>query len=136
MLSRFSRVLLCATPWTVAHQAPLYMGFSKQEYWSGLPCPSPGDLPNPGIKSKSLMSPALAGDFFTTGANWEVHIKCKGMNYSKIKTKIDWIKINCMLLQEAYFKYKDAESLTIKGWGNIDHVCCRSLRLLSGLVFH
>ena len=47
-LSRFSRVQLFATPWTVACQAPLSMGFSRQEYWSGLPFPSPGDLPNPG----------------------------------------------------------------------------------------
>ena len=46
----FSRVQLFTTPWTVAHQAPLSMGFSRQEYWSGLPCPPPGDLPNPGIK--------------------------------------------------------------------------------------
>ena len=60
MLSCFICVWLFATPWTVAHQAPLSMGFSRQEYWSGLPYPSPGDLPDPGIKSKSLMPPALA----------------------------------------------------------------------------
>ena len=46
---------------TVVHQAPLSMGFSKQEYWSGLPFPSPGDLPDPGIEFASLVSPALAG---------------------------------------------------------------------------
>ena len=50
------------TPWTVAHQAPLSMGFSRQEYWSGLPFPTPGDLSDPGIKSAS---PALAGGFLT-----------------------------------------------------------------------
>ena len=49
-----SRVRLFATPWTVARQAPLSMGFSRPEYWSGLPCPPPGDLPNPGIKPTSL----------------------------------------------------------------------------------
>ena len=49
VLSHFSHVRLFATPWTVAHQAPLSMGFSRQEYWSGLPFPSPGDLPNPGL---------------------------------------------------------------------------------------
>ena len=49
-----SRVRLFATPWTVAYQAPLSMGFSRQEYWSGLPFPSPGDLPNPGIEPGSL----------------------------------------------------------------------------------
>ena len=47
------------------------MGFSRQECWSGLQCPPPGDLPNPGIEPVSLMSPALAGGFFTTGTNWE-----------------------------------------------------------------
>ena len=51
------------TPWTVAHQAPLFMGFPSQEHWSGLPFLSPGDLPQPGIE---LMSPALAGRFFTS----------------------------------------------------------------------
>ena len=49
-----SRVRLFATPWTLAYQAPPSMGFSRQEYWSGLPFPSPGDLPNPGIKPRSL----------------------------------------------------------------------------------
>ena len=51
------------TPWTVAHQAPLSMGFLRQEYWRGLPFPTPGDLPNPEIEPKS---PALAGGFFTS----------------------------------------------------------------------
>ena len=57
-----------ATLWTVAHQAPLPMGFSRQEYWNGLPSPPPGDLPDPGIEPMSLTSPALAGGFFTTCA--------------------------------------------------------------------
>ena len=57
---------LFATPWTAAHQVPLSMGFSRQEYWSGLPSPSAGDLPHPGINPKSLVSPALAGGFLTT----------------------------------------------------------------------
>ena len=48
-----SRVQLFVTPWTLVYQAPQSMGFSRQEYWSGLPVPSPGDLPNPGIKSVS-----------------------------------------------------------------------------------
>ena len=56
-----SRVQLSATPGTVARQAPLSMGLSKQEYWRGLPFPFPGDLPNPGIKPVSPASPALAG---------------------------------------------------------------------------
>ena len=61
-----SHVRLFATPWTIAHQAPLSTGLSRQEYCSGLPFPSPGDLPNPGIKPKSTASPALEGGFFTT----------------------------------------------------------------------
>ena len=65
-------------PWTVVHQTLLSMGFSRQEYWSGLPFPLPGYLLDPGIKSMSLMSPALAGRFLTTNAKkkplqWEAH---------------------------------------------------------------
>ena len=73
MLSRLGRVQLFVTPWTVAHQAPLSMGFSRQECWSGWPSPPPGDLPDPGIESASLMSSALADAFFTTSATWEAH---------------------------------------------------------------
>ena len=71
MLSHFNHVQLFATPWTIALQAPLSMQFSRQEYWSGLPFPPPGDLPNPGIKPVSPTSPALAGEFFTTSSTWE-----------------------------------------------------------------
>ena len=59
------------TPWTVAHQDPLSLGFSRQEYWSGLPCLPPGDIPNPGMEPTSLISPALADRFFATSATWE-----------------------------------------------------------------
>ena len=62
MLSHFSRVQLCATLRTVAHQAPLSMEFSRQGCWSGLPCPPPGDLPDPGIKPASVVFPALEVD--------------------------------------------------------------------------
>ena len=58
------------TLWTAAHQAALSMGFSREEYWSGLPYLAPGDLSDPGIEPASLVSPALAGGFFTTSA-WE-----------------------------------------------------------------
>ena len=61
-----SHVWLFVTSWTVARQAPRSIGFSRQEYWSGFQCPPPGNLPDPGIKPISLMSPALAGGFFTT----------------------------------------------------------------------
>ena len=66
MLSHFSRVQLCATLWTVARQASLSVGSSRQEYWSGLPCPPPGDLPDPGTETRSRQSSALSGTFFTT----------------------------------------------------------------------
>ena len=60
--------------WTITLQVSMSMGFSRQEYWSELPFPSPGDLPKPGIKPGSLMSPALSGRFFTTRTTWEAHV--------------------------------------------------------------
>ena len=76
MLSHFSHIRLFETPSTVACQAPLSMRFSRQEYWSGLLCPTPGDLPKPGIQPASLMSLTLAGGFFTTSATWEIPSNC------------------------------------------------------------
>ena len=61
-----SRLRCVVTPWTVALQGPLSMEFSRQQYWSGLPFPPPGDLPDEGTELTSLVSPALAGRFFTT----------------------------------------------------------------------
>ena len=61
-----NHVPVFVTPWTISHQASVSMGFSSQGYWSGLPFPPPGDLPNPAIKPISPVSPALAGEFFTT----------------------------------------------------------------------
>ena len=72
--------------WTVAHQAPPSMGFSRQESWvawSGLPCPPPGYLPDPGVEPWSLMSPALASRFFTTSITWDAH----PLLYLHFKTK-------------------------------------------------
>ena len=71
MLSRFSHVQLFVTVWTEALHAPLSMGFSRQEYWSGLPCPPPGDLPDLGIELMSLN--VSSNGFFTTSPNWEAH---------------------------------------------------------------
>ena len=76
LLSHFSHVQLFAILWTVACQASLSIGSSRQGYWSGLPFPPPEDLPNPGTEPASLMSPALAGGFFTTSATWEALICC------------------------------------------------------------
>ena len=78
MLSHSSPVQLLVTLWNVACQVPLSMGFSRQEYWSLLPDTPPGDFPNPGIKTMSLTSPALAEVFFTTNTTWEACTLPKG----------------------------------------------------------
>ena len=75
--SSLSVVSDSVTLWTVALQAPLSMGFSRQEYWSGLLFPSPGDLQDPGIEPVSLESLVLAGGFFTTSTTWEAHIEIR-----------------------------------------------------------
>ena len=75
MLNRFSHVWLFAMPWAIACQVPLSLGFSSQEYWSGLPLTPPGDLLYPGIESVPLMPSALAGGFFTTSTTWEAPLK-------------------------------------------------------------
>ena len=74
LLSLLSHVWFFVTLWTVAHQALLSMGFCRQEHWSGLPYPPPGDLLDPGIEPESLTSPALAGGFFTARDTWEAHL--------------------------------------------------------------
>ena len=79
VLSHFNHVQLFVAPWTVAHHSPLSMEFSRQEYWSGLLCPPPGDLPNPVVKPAILTFPQLAGTFITTSATWEAQV-----NYTSI----------------------------------------------------
>ena len=74
-LCMLNHVLTFATPWTIAHQAPLSMEFSRQEYGSGLLFSTPGDLPNPGIKTMSFKSPTLVGRFFTTSATREALVR-------------------------------------------------------------
>ena len=71
-----SRLQLFVTPWTVARQAPLFMGFPRQEYWSGLPFPTPGALPDRVIEPTSLAFPALAGGFFTTEPPEKLGLNC------------------------------------------------------------
>ena len=89
MLSQFSRVQLFVTPWSVARQAPLSMGFSRQEYWSGLPFPSPGDLPDPGIEPRS---PASEADALTCEPPGNSHvIKRHLLLGRKTMTNIDCI---------------------------------------------
>ena len=86
MLSCFSYVQLFVILGTIAHQAPLAMGLSRKEYWSGLPCFSPGDLPDPGVKLVSLMSPALTDGFFITRATWEAPWTASSVSFWNIHT--------------------------------------------------
>ena len=81
VLNHFSPVRFCVILWTVAHHTPLSMGFSRQEYWSGLPCPPPGDLPDPGIEPAS---PALQADFYCWDT-WKITLVNK-----EIKIKLQW----------------------------------------------
>ena len=74
----FSHVRLFATPWTSASQAPLSMEFSRQEYWNGMPFPTAGDLPGPGIEPAS---PTLAGGFFTSNTTWEARPEDHSQQY-------------------------------------------------------
>ena len=91
----FNCVRLFATAWTIALQVPLFMGFSRQDYWNGLQCPPPGDLSNPGIEPASLMSPALAGGFFTTSTTTfttkpkPIHLQ--SINLWKGDENIQWV---------------------------------------------
>ena len=90
MLSRFSCIWLCANLWTVAHQALPSMRFSRQKYWSGLPFPFPGDLPNPRI---NLASPALAGGFFTAEPPGKLKNRvagCKLCDWYKYSSREDY----------------------------------------------
>ena len=100
-LSHFGGVRLFATPWTVACQASLSVGFSRQEYWSGLPCPPPGDLSDPGIGPSSLMSPALAGGFSTTSVTWD-DVQNSGENYY-------WFIINIKDTIQEHLNARDAQ---------------------------
>ena len=100
VLSRFRCVWLFATVRTVAHQAPLSMALSSQEHWSGLPCPPPGDLPDPEVKPISY-TPALAGRFFTTNATWKQNrwasIWAKGCK-NRISRAVDKMQITVQIL--------------------------------------
>ena len=93
VLSLFSHAQLFETQWTVACQAPLSMGFSRQEYWSGLPCPSSGDLPKMGIEPMCFECLELAGRLFTTSATWkalytEYIMQNAGLDRSQLESKL------------------------------------------------
>ena len=94
LLSHFSRVRLFVTPWTIAYQAPLSMGFSRQEYWSGLLFPSPGNLPDPGIEPGS---PALQADSLLTGPPGKTSLQkgCINLFYSRVgRDKLSLLELN------------------------------------------
>ena len=103
MLNHFSCVWLSVTLWTVAHWAPLSMGFSRQQYWCGLLCPPPGDLLSPQIKPVSLTSLALAERFFTARTVWEAP---------------------CFSLKALYLIYV-ADSLTLNSWKTALNSCLK-----------
>ena len=102
VLSPFNHVWLCETLWNAAQQAPLSVGFSRQGYWSELPCSPSGVLPKPGIKPGSLMSPALTGRFFTINTTWETrarfffcmdHIMLGVIDNSKMLTEVPYSRV-------------------------------------------
>ena len=109
----FSRVQLFVTLWTVALQAPLSMGFSRQEYWSGLPCRPPGDLPNPGIEPMSLTSSALAGRFFSTSITWEAPSKNAGLFKFPQKPPTLWMEFICLCKIVTWYLQKERKGSLI-----------------------
>ena len=88
-----SHVQLFVTPWTVAHQLPLSMKFSRHEYWSGLLFPPPGDLPVPGIELMPLASPALAGKFFSTEPPGKPNMKHNLVHLGYLSTRGDYFYV-------------------------------------------
>ena len=99
--------------WSTAHQSPLSMGFSRQDYWSGLPFPSPGDLPNPRMEPESLKSPVLTGRFFTISTTWNIIglilcltvLICILLNINEADPHLKWVVslLTCLFKSSAYF---------------------------------
>ena len=87
----FSRVQLFETLWTIGHLARLSMGFSRQEYWSVLPCPPLGDLPNPEMESMSLTSPALAGRFFTSSVICKAPYRLQSLTFHTVFCEVHYL---------------------------------------------
>ena len=120
------------TPWTVAPQAPLSMGFSRQEYWSGLPVPPPGDLPNPGIEPTSLRSPASAGGFFTASATWETPGNRDVVTKSPDVVTKNLVSLSCLCFRPFAGLLTGAHG-RIGSFKQTDHMlflCCKFPRLL------
>ena len=120
VLRCFSCVRLFATPWTVAHQAPLPMEFSRQEYWSMLSYPAPRDLHNPGMKPVSLVSPAVAGRFLNISTTWEA-IK---WTWSRSVVSNSLQPMDCSLPGSSVHGISQARVLE---WGAISATLCMTL---------
>ena len=115
-VSRSSCVWFFATPCTAACQAPLSMGFSRQEYWSELLCPSPGDLPDPVIKPVSLISPALAGGLFIISTTWEaLQLTTSIYNWVKAVPLINYISEH----SKVAFLIKTRSEINSNTWLNL-----------------
>ena len=110
-----SYVRLAEAPWTVAHQDLLSMEFPRQEYWSGLLFPTPGDLTDPGIKPGSPVFPASAGGFFTTSATWEVLLLCMIIVILSLYIACSshlWVSVTTYFIFPLSKQYKTAEPIT------------------------
>ena len=116
VLSHFSHVRLFVTPWTIACQASLSMGFSRQEYWSGLPLSPPGHLSNPGIEPASLSSPALAGRFFTTSATGEA-LPAAAADIMR-NASMDESQAGIQIARRSIYNLRYADDTTLKVKGN------------------
>ena len=114
------------TLWTVPRQAPLSMGFPRQEYWNGLPCPFSGDLPGPGIEHTSPMSPALAGGLFTASSTWEAHIF---INLDVISPNDSSVLYLAKLLLHPFKFSSDIPSL--RSFSNV----CGACQILAGTLY-
>ena len=130
-----SHVQLFATPRTVAHQAPLSMAFSRQEYWSGLPFPSPGDLPNPGIKLASL---ALQVDSLPLRHQGSSHKDIK-MIIHKLENKGPWWCLSCrdsslQPVKLSFSTLSTASMIGTHGWKFVVHRAMCYLALLKNLI--
>ena len=115
----FSHAWLSVIPWTIARQTPLSMEFSRQEYWSGLPFHSPGDLSDSGIKLVALASPSLAGRFFTTIVIWEAYINLLHILFVLFIFVHYSTSIIILLYCVFYFIH-----LIFKHWSIVDLQCC------------
>ena len=123
VLNRFSCVQLFVTIWTVARQAPLSMGFSRQEYWSVLPCLPPGDLPDSGIEPTSFTSPALEGRFLTTSTTWEA-----------VSSTAHWIKASDQNTQRAVWVPFKPYWVTMNSRQPLGHFLVNFLEIVPALM--